>query len=233
MSLTSPFRASLSRRRMASPLLRSVDVAATKTKQVQGPGLTLSVRFLYHSATHGVCRQVPPCGRSTSTLLVGLAESSNLGQMSLLEQHFQEMLRRETLELVTNPESPGFYRRVFLVPTKSGGLRPVLDLSLLNHYLKPIRFRMEVTASFCASLRPGMWTFSIDLSDAYFHIPIHPSSRRFLRVEFRGKVSQFRALSFGFNSAPWLFTKVQRGEGYGSIKRHSHSPVSGRLVAHG
>ena len=33
-----------------------------------------------------------------------------------------------------------------------------------------------------------MWTYSINLKDAYFHIHIHPKFGRFLRVFFKGKL---------------------------------------------
>jgi len=67
---------------------------------------------------------------------------------------------------------------------------------------------METPEIVRASLSKGMWTFSIDLKDAYFHIPIHPSSRKYLRINFQGVSYQFRALPFGIKTAPWLFTKV-------------------------
>ena len=46
--------------------------------------------------------------------------------------------------------------------------------------------------------------FSLDLKDAYFQIPIHPSSRKYLRLEFRNTVFKFRALPLGISTAPWL-----------------------------
>ena len=54
---------------------------------------------------------------------------------------------------------------------------------------------------------------SIDLKDAYFHIPVHVKSRRLLRfaiTEDNGglRVFQFRSLPFGLTSAPRVFTKV-------------------------
>ena len=45
-----------------------------------------------------------------------------------------------------------------------------------------------------------------DLQDAYFHVPIHPSSRKYLRFAFENKVYQFRVLPFGLNTAPQIFT---------------------------
>ena len=59
-----------------------------------------------------------------------------------------------------------------------------------------------------ATLQTGMWTSSIDLKDAYFHVPIHPRFRKYLRFQVLGKVYQFKALPFGLNTAPRLFTKV-------------------------
>ena len=45
--------------------------------------------------------------------------------------------------------------------------------------------------------------FNIDLQDAYFHEPIHPGSRKYLRFAFE-KVYQFWVLPFGLNTAPQL-----------------------------
>ena len=42
----------------------------------------------------------------------------------------------------------------------------------------------------------------------YFHVPIHPSSRKYLRFAFENKVYQFRVLPFGLNTAPQVFTHL-------------------------
>ena len=52
------------------------------------------------------------------------------------------------------------------------------------------------------------WVTSLDLRDAYFHIGIHRRSRRYLRFVFQGKVYQFRALAFGLNVSPYVFTRM-------------------------
>ena len=54
----------------------------------------------------------------------------------------------------------------------------------------------------------GDYVFKIDLQDAYFHVPIHPSSRNYLRFAFENKVFQFRVLPFGLNTAPQIFTRL-------------------------
>ena len=49
---------------------------------------------------------------------------------------------------------------------------------------------------------------SIDLSDAYLHIPIHPNSRKYLRFCHRSQVFQFTPLTFGLATAPQIFTMI-------------------------
>ncbi|XP_076450421.1 uncharacterized protein LOC143286671 [Babylonia areolata] len=103
-----------------------------------------------------------------------------------------------------------FFGRIFVVPKASGGWRPVLDLSLLSEYLQYKPFCMETPTSIRDSIRQGDWAFSIDLTDAYFHILIHPRDRKWLRFSWDGKSFQFRALPFGLAPAPWVFTRVVR-----------------------
>ena len=49
---------------------------------------------------------------------------------------------------------------------------------------------------------------SIDLAEAYLQVPVHPTSRHFLRFIFRDTVYQFQALCFGLSTAPQVFSRV-------------------------
>jgi len=138
-------------------------------------------------------------------------------QLELLVQAAEKMLSQRAVELVLDPESPGFYSRLFLVAKRGGGLRPVIDLSHLNGFLHVDHFRMETSTSIMAVMRPHEWTTSIDLQDAYFHIPIAPRSRKYLRFVILGRVYQFRALPFGIASAPLIFTRVM-----GALANYAH-----------
>ena len=55
---------------------------------------------------------------------------------------------------------------------------------------------------------PGQWMASLDLKDAYFHIPIRATHHKFLRFHWLGQTYQFQALPFGLSYAPRVFTKV-------------------------
>ena len=94
----------------------------------------------------------------------------------------QSVLSKNAIERVENVKSLGFYSRLFLVPKPHQRWRPVIDLSRLNTFLFVERFKMETPESIRASLIPGVWVSSIDLSDAYLHIPIHPNSRKYSRT---------------------------------------------------
>ena len=67
---------------------------------------------------------------------------------------------------------------------------------------------METPESIRSSLIPGEWVSSIDLSDAFLHIPIHPNSRKYLRFCHKSQVFQFTSLPFGLATAPQVFTMI-------------------------
>ena len=60
------------------------------------------------------------------------------------------------------------------------------------------------------SLQSGEWVTSIDFKDAYFHIPIHSQSRKYMRFHLQGRSYQFKALPFGLSTAPMEFTVVTK-----------------------
>ena len=86
--------------------------------------------------------------------------------------------------------------------------RPVIDLNRLNTFLYVEKFKMETPESIRTSLIPGQWVSSIDLSDAYLHIPTHPNSRKYLRFCYKSQVFQFTSLPFGLATAPQVFTMI-------------------------
>ena len=134
-----------------------------------------------------------------------------------LQQEVEAMLAKGALEIALDP-GPGFYSRLFLVEKASGGWRPVIDLSHLNEFVQLTPFKMETVASVLLSVREGDFLASLDLKDAYFQIPIHPSSRKLLRFTSEGTVYQFRALCFGLSTAPQVFTRV-----FAAVSAWAHS----------
>jgi hypothetical protein len=95
---------------------------------------------------------------------------------------------------------------------------PVIDLSVLNRHLIVPHFKMETNRSIRGSIRLGMWTTSLDLTDACFHIPISPKFCKFLRFVWEDRVYAFKAMHFGLSTTPLVFTRV-----FQAIVAHLHS----------
>ncbi|KAJ1080319.1 hypothetical protein NDU88_000538 [Pleurodeles waltl] len=119
------------------------------------------------------------------------------------------LMKKGAIEVAPRSQrGTGFYSRFFLIRKKTGDWRPILDLCSLNKYLKKQSFRMISLQDVLRLLNRGDFMTSLDLQDAYFHIPIHPNHRKFLRFKVAGIHYQFRVLPFGLRSAPRVFTKV-------------------------
>ena len=134
-------------------------------------------------------------------------------QSNLLEALYQ-LMNKNAVEPVANQNSLGFYNRLFLVPKPNNQWRPILDLSTLNTFLNTESFKMETPETIRTSLQLGEWVTSIDFKDAYFHIPIHSQSRKYIRFHIQGQSYQFKALPFGLSTAPihGVHSGGQRGQ---------------------
>ena len=68
--------------------------------------------------------KIPPL----SSVPIRMSQSSS----PFLREEIENLLNKRAVERVQNPETLGFYSRIFLVPKKNGKFRLILDLSLLN-----------------------------------------------------------------------------------------------------
>ena len=127
-----------------------------------------------------------------------------------LQQAVDALLMKGAIEWVTNVKSLGFYSQLFLVPKKTGDLRPVIDLSTLNRHMVVPHFKMETQGSVRSAIRSQEWTVSIDIHDAYLHVPMHQAVRKYLRFVVNKRVYQFTCLLFGLATSPREFTKLLR-----------------------
>jgi hypothetical protein len=65
---------------------------------------------------------------------------------------------------------------------------------------------METVEDVHHALRPGDWAASIDLRDTYFHVSLHPSTRKYA-VRMEGKILPV-LLPLGLSPAPKVFTSL-------------------------
>jgi hypothetical protein len=104
----------------------------------------------------------------------------------------------------------GFISSIFLIPKRTGGYRPIINLKALNRFLSYQKFKMEGISSVRHTIREGDWLTKLDLKDAYLTVPIFEGHRKFLQFKWEGVLFEFVSLPFGLSSAPWAFTKLLR-----------------------
>ena len=68
---------------------------------------------------------------------------------------------------------------------------------------------MEDGRTALALLSQGDFLAKVDLTDAYYSIPIDIESRKFLRFSFMVRLYQFNCLPFGASIGPLIFTKLR------------------------
>ena len=127
---------------------------------------------------------------------------------TVLQEEITSLISKRAIREVPQDRiKEGFYSRYFLVPKKGGGLRPILDLRALNQYLRIYKFKMLTNVTLLSMVRRQSWMCSLDLRDAYFHIPIYPPHRKFLRFGFQGRIYEYTVLPFGLSLSPRVFVK--------------------------
>ena len=123
-----------------------------------------------------------------------------------IKSYVQDLLAKS---VVKKAKSLRFQGRLFCVPKKdSDKERVILDLSVLNLSIQCDRFRMLTISQVRTLLPRGAVTISIDLTDAYWHIPIARRLTPFLGFRLGNQAYTFKAMPFGLNIAPRVFTKL-------------------------
>jgi hypothetical protein len=119
----------------------------------------------------------------------------------LIDSEVADLIEKGAIEeVLLHPPPLGFISNIFLVQNKNGKMHPVINLKKLNAaHLETPHFRMESPQDVRQAIRPGDWAASIDLKDAYFHIPIAMDARKYLRFGWRGRLFQFCVLPFGLS----------------------------------
>ena len=92
-------------------------------------------------------------------------ERMNKEREMVLQKEVDSVLSKGAVERVKDRKR-GFYSNIFLVAKKDRGLRPVINLSGLNVYIKKKTFRMASLKDVSQSLCRGDWAATIDLKDA-------------------------------------------------------------------
>lgn len=131
----------------------------------------------------------------------------SLKEMKALETSIGALLKKGAIE-PCKPHKRQFLSSYFLVPKSDDTSRFILNLKGLNEFILTPHFKIEGIRTATGLVFPNYFMSKIDLEDAYFTVPVHASSRKFLRFVFRGQLYQFVCLPFGLSISPFIFTKL-------------------------
>ena len=153
---------------------------------------------------HLQLRSHPPLFRNFQHLNVKVPAAHH----PVIQKEVDELLAKGAIE----PSSGGasFYSSVFVVPKHTGGLRPILNLKRFNRYMHIPSFKMPTLKTVRQLIQQGDYAFSIDLQDAYLHVPIVKHHHQFLRFVWHNVPYQWRVLPFGLATAPRVFTSLTK-----------------------
>ena len=124
-------------------------------------------------------------------------------------QEAADLLAKESIAS-TVPVRGQFVSSYFAVPKprSPGKFRPILNLKKFNNAVKKYRFRMEGLKQVRDWVQKDAWFCGMDLKDAFLHIPIQESFRKFLRFRWLGSLLEWQVLPFGLKCSPRVLTKV-------------------------
>ena len=142
----------------------------------------------------------PPTGVIATEIL-----AEDKAQVLLTE--ISEMLSKNAIRVVERgAEGMGYYSPYFVIPKKTGGMRPILNLKQFNKWVRREEFHMLKVPQLLSMVRKNDHFTSVDLKDAYFHIPIAERHRKYLRFSFQGVNYEYTVLPFGYSLAPRTFS---------------------------
>ena len=119
----------------------------------------------------------------------------------------QQLLDKNVIERVA-PTVACLHNIVFLRPKPNGTWRLILDVSALNKFLHVKTFKMDSAQVVRDAILPNTWATSVDWSDAYHHVPVHPNYVDFLAFQYAGVRYRYRCCPFGLSPLPQVFTEI-------------------------
>ena len=170
--------------------------------QKLNPSAFVASVILHGYRIHWKNRQPPPRMEHSNTLAAQ-------AQSPFVDDCIQDLLAKGVI-CPCLPSQAWCVLAVNVIPKPhSSKMRFILDGSPLKPYELTRKFKLEHLADEGRDLFPDCnYGGLIDLSDAYYHIELHPESRKYVAFCWRGQHYQFCCLPMGIHSAPFVFTRV-------------------------
>ena len=126
-------------------------------------------------------------------------------QADLMQVKIEKMLKKGAIQQ-TEHQAGEILSNIFLVGKRDEGSRPAVNLRYLNQFISYQHFKMESLNA--KLLQEGDYKCKLNMKDAYLSVPLHQSSRNYVRFSCAGNLYQFLCLCFGLGPTPRIFTKL-------------------------
>ena len=125
----------------------------------------------------------------------------------LVDQEVQKMLDLRVIEPCV--DAPGQYvSTIFLRDKPDGGKRPIFNLKTLNQYTEYVHFKLEGVPALIEQIQQNDYQYKIDLSNAYWSVPLSEQDKPLMRFRWQGQLFQYRVWAFGLAPVPRWWTKL-------------------------
>lgn len=125
---------------------------------------------------------------------------------NLVEQRFEKY---DKMKITEDVEGHSAWISGILAATKGkNDIRLCLNMKNPNKAIRRENYPLPTIDDFTARLNGAKLFSAIDLSDAYFHVELHPDSREITTFMTKRGLKRFTRLMFGVNSAPEQFQRI-------------------------
>ena len=97
-----------------------------------------------------------------------------------------------------------------MVPKKSSGFPPVINLRNQGSYVEYNHFKMENLLLLKELLEEGDYLCKLDLKDVCFSVPLHQGSQKYVKFQWKQKQFQFYYLCSVLDLSSRVFTKLMK-----------------------
>ena len=146
--------------------------------------------------------------------------SFNEQELNIMDKQVKKLLADKVITPV-NYDKTLFLSPTFLRAKKNGEHRLILNLKKLNEYLPYEHFKMDHFENALNLVSKNMFFASLDISKAYYSIPIAIEQRRFFCFLHRNQVYQYVVMPNGIGPGPRLFTKLMKPV-YSNLRNKGH-----------
>ena len=127
-----------------------------------------------------------------------------------------EQYEKEGVVMKSTREEGDYMNSVFLREKKfcdsreEKKYRLILNVKDLNMHVEYVHFKMDSLESCLNLMEPNCYMASIDLSNAYHSVPMHPNFTKYLKFKIDHQVYKYLVLPQGFRDSPRIFTKIMK-----------------------